>query len=224
MKITELKPRKEKILIFSASILVSFIFIGLLIRNLVEGYRDLEMIGAIMVSVFLVLFISPPLLLSITYFYTDLTKQIRIGENQILVKKGGKLTVISHDDVVDSYYVRTDDIVSYRRYRFPMYRYIVLILKEGRRVFITNLLCEPELVIKTLALDNKIIYTDFPFLKWSIGSGVLTSKEYETKVLEFEKIFREHTNSRLAEIVSQRNVYADYAREAASRILKNRKH
>jgi len=215
----ELKPRKEKILIFLASILFSLFFMGILIKNLIEGYNDPETLGAIIISITLMLFASPPLLLSITYFYTDFTKEVIVDKTQILVKQRGELTVISQNDVMDSFYVKADDIFSYRNYRFPMYKYIVLILKERKRVYITNLLCEPELIIKTLELDTKIIYTDFPFIKWTLGSGVLTSKEFETKVVEFEKNFQEHTESKLAEIISQRNIYADYAIEAATRVL-----
>ena len=221
---TELKPRKEKILIFLAGILFSLFFMGILIRNLIEGYSDFEVSGAIIISIVLILFASPSLLLSITYFYTDLTKKVIVDKNQILIKKRGNLTVISQNDVMDSFYVKADEIFSYRKYRFPMYKYIVLILKERKKVYITNLLCEPELIINTLELNTKIIYIGFPFLKWTLGSGVLTSKEYETKVIEFEKNFHEHPDSKLAEIISQRHVYADYAIEAATRILNKRKH
>jgi len=45
-----------------------------------------------------------------------------------------------------------------------------------------------------------------------------------TKVLEFENNFQDHSNSMLAKIVYQRNVYPDYAREAATRMLNKRKH
>lgn len=222
---TELKPRKLKILIFLVSILFSLVFIGILFKNLNEGYKDLEEIGAILFSIVIMLFVSPPLLLSITYFYTDLTKKVIIdqNQNQIIIKKRRKETIISHEVVMDSFYVKADDFFSYRRYRFPMYKHIVLILKERERVVITNLLCEPELIIETLNLNCKTIYRNIPFIDRFLGGGVLTTKEFESKVLEFENNFQGHSNSMLAEIINQKNIYADYAREAASRILSKRK-
>jgi len=222
---TELKPRIQKILIFLVSILFTIVFIGILIKNLTEGYKDLEEIGAILFSIIIMLFVSPPLLLSITYFYTDLTKKVIIDQtkNQIVIKKRGKVTIISHDDVMDSFYVKVDDFIGYRSYTFPMYKYIVLILKERERVYITNLLCEPELIIDTLNLNCKTIYRNIPFLNLTLGGAVMTTKEFEIKVLEFENNFQEHSNSMLAEIIDQKNIYADYAREAASRILSKRK-
>jgi hypothetical protein len=223
----ELKPRKVTILIFLACILFALFFIGILIRNLIEGYSGLEALGTIIISIGLILFASPPLLLSITYFYTDLTKKVFLDESrkQIVIRKRGKETVITQSEIMDSFYVKADDFYSgLRHYRFPMYKYIMLILKERKRVCITNLLCEPEIIIRALDINCKLIYTDFPFIKWTLGSGVLTTKEFETKVQEFENNFQGHANSILTDIISQKKVYADYAREAATRILNKRKH
>jgi len=226
-KMTALKPRKEKILIFLASILFSLLFLGFLIRNLIVGYSDLETIGTIIFSIALMLFASPPLLLSITYFYTDLTKKVFIDEarKQIIVLKRGKETIIAQSEIMDSFYVKADPFYSgLSHYRFPMYKYVMLVLKERKRVCITNLLCEPESIMRALDINSKLIYTDFPFIKWTLGGGVLTTKEYEAKVQEFENNFQEHSNTMLAEIINQKEVYADYAREAATRILNKRKH
>lgn len=140
MEMTELKPRIQKILIFLMSILFTLLFIGILFKNLTEGYKDLEEISTILFSIFIILFVSPPLLLSITYFYTDLTKKVIIDQtkNQIVIKKRGKETLISHKDVIDSFYVKVDDFIGYRSYTFPMYRYIVLILKERKKTGVYN--------------------------------------------------------------------------------------
>jgi hypothetical protein len=223
---TELKPRKEKVLIFIASILVSLIFIGILIKNMIEGYYGLEVVGTTIFSIALILLSSPPLLLSITYFYADLTKKVFLDETlkQIIIKKRGKEIVISQDEIMDSFCVQVDDFWNYRRgYKFPMYKYIMLVLKERKRVVITNLLCEPEMIKSSMNLSCKLIYSNVPFINWTLGAGVLTTKEYEVKVLEFENNFREHSNSMLADIIHQKKVYADYAIEAAIRILNKRR-
>jgi hypothetical protein len=219
---TELKPRLKNILIFSASLLISA---GLLIF-LLAGLYNLKSTESIVPIGILFLFCLPPLILSITYFYIDLTKKvfIDVSQNRIIIRKRGKEIIIKQEDILDSFYVRVEDKWRYKGYYFPMYKYIVLILKERRRVFITNLLCEPELIINAMNLNRKLIYRNIPFINRNLGSGVLTTKEFESKVLEFENNFQEHPNYILADIISQRTVYADYAREAATRILKKRKH
>ena len=62
-----------------------------------------------------------------------------------------------------------------------------------------------------------------PLIDKLLGEGLLTTKEFEEKVLEFEDLFKDHSNAKLANIINQKKVYADYAREAASRLLKKRK-
>jgi hypothetical protein len=225
-KMTELKPRIENILIFSVSLLISVGLLIYILVNFIESPENLKNTEAIIFVVLLTIFFFPPLILSVTYFYIDLTKKVYVDEStkKIIIHKRGRETIIRQDDILDSFYVRVEDKWRYKGYYFPMYKYIVLILKERKRVFITNLLCDPELIIGTLNLNPKIIYTNVPFINNSLGSGVLTTKEFESRVLEFETSFQEHSNSKLAEIISQRNVYADYAREAATRILNKRKH
>jgi hypothetical protein len=223
---TELKPRIQNILIFSVSLLISVGLLIYILVNFIESPENLKNTEAIIFVLLLTIFFFPPLILSVTYFYIDLTKKVYVDKSQkkIIIHKRGRETIIIQDDILDSFYVRVENKWRYKGYYFPMYKYIVLILKERKRVFITNLLCDPELIIGTMNLNSKIIYTNVPFINNSLGSGVLTTKEFESKVLEFETNFQEHSNSKLAEIISQRNVYADYAREAATRILNKRKH
>jgi hypothetical protein len=221
---TELKPRKDKVVIFLLCLVGPLVLIGLLIKNLIEGYNDFNATATLVIAIVFILFISPPIVLSITYLFIDLTKKIIIDKNNIVIIKRAKHISINHEDVIVSFYVKVDDFFAYTRYNFPMFKYIVLILKERKKVFITNLLCDPELIIKTLELDNKMILTPFPFLNPTLGNGVLTSKEYEKKVQEFEKLFQQNTNAMLAEIINNKNTYADYAREAATRLLNSRKH
>ncbi len=226
-EMTELKPRTDKILIFSFILLISVGFIIIMATNLFNSPEDLKNPLAIIATSIVIIFSLPPLVLSITYFYTDLTKKVFLDEtrNQILIRKNGKEISITQGDIMDSFIVQVDNFWSYRRgYRFPMYKYILLVLKERKREVITNLLCDPDLIESSMNLNCRIIYTSVPFINRTLGSGVLTTKEYAAKVLEFENNFREHSNSMLADIINQKKVYADYARDAATNILNKRKH
>jgi hypothetical protein len=226
-KMTELKPRIEKTLIFLLVILISVSFIIFGVFNFFNSPENLKNTMAIIACSIIIIFSIPPLIIAITYFCSDLTKKVFLDETrkQIIIKKRGKEIVISQEEIMDSFCVQVDDFWNYRRgYRFPMFKYILLVLKERKRVVITNLLCEPELIKSSMNLKCKLIYTRVPFINWTLGGGVLTTKEYEAKVLEFEKNFQQHSDSMLAEIINQKKVYADYAREAATRILNKRKH
>ncbi len=221
---TELKPRIGQILIFSVSFLISIALIIFIIRIINKRPEDLKSIEAIIAYLLFIILVGPPLILSTTYFYVDLSKKVCVDKHtkRIIIRKGGTETVITHNDVVESYYVRVENIGG-SRYKFPSYKYVLLVLKERKRVFITNLLCDPEVIIKHLDLNCKFINSNVPLIDRTLGGGVLTSKEFENKVLEFENNFQDHSNVMLVNIINQKNVYADYAREAASRILKRRK-
>ena len=223
-KMTELKPRVDKILIFSVSFLISSLFVIQLIIIIIKRPEDLKDIGSIIIYILFIVLVGPPLVLSTTYFYIDLTKRVFIDENkkQLIIKSRRKEISITRNDIVESYYVRVASLRG-SNYKFPFYKYILLVLKERKRIFITNLLCEPEFLIKHLDLNCKLINSNVPLIDRLLGEGVLTSKEFEDKVLEFENNFQVHSNATLSNIISQKNVYADYAREAASRILKKRK-
>lgn len=221
---TELKPRIGQILIFSVSFLISIALIIFIIRIINKRPEDLKSIDAIIAYLLFIILVGPPLILSTTYFYVDLTKKVSIDMHtkRIIIREGGKETVITHNDVIESYYVRVENLGG-SRYKFPFYKYVLLVLKERKRVFITNLLCDPEFIIKHLDLNCKYINSNVPLIDRTLGECVLTSQEFENKVLEFENNFQDHSNEMLVNIINQKNVYTDYAREAASRILKRRK-
>lgn len=219
-----LKPRLNQILIFSISLLASMGLIIFIITIIVERPEDLKRLDAIIAYLLFIIVFGPPLIMSITYFYNDLTKKVIIDKlnNQILIRKKGIEQIITNKDIMGAFYVRVGDYNG-TRYRFPSYKYLMIVLKERKRICITNLLCEPDEIIKVLKLNPSIIETNVPLINWSFGSSILTSKEFESKVVEFEKNFDDYSNSKLIDIIKQKNVYADYAREAASRILKKRK-
>ncbi len=190
---------------------------------LIKRPTVLVQIEAIAAYLGLAILVIIPLILSSCYLYVDLTKKVFIDEKNkaLVIKKSGKDTIITRHDILDSCTIRTKKY-GFSRSSLPLYRYVILVLSERRRIFITNLLCEPEYIMNVLNLKNNVVETTIPFLDWKYGNGILTTKEFESKVLEYETIFHDHTDKMLNDIVLQTGTYADYAREAAKRILKKR--
>jgi hypothetical protein len=67
-----------------------------------------------------------------------------------------------------------------------------------------------------------VVESVIPFFDLNFGNAILTTKEFELKVLEYENLFKEHSDKMLNNIILQKETYTDYAREAAKRILKKR--
>lgn len=188
---------------------------------LIKHPSALETIEGVIAYLGLALMVILPLFLSCCYLYCDLTKKVFIDEiNQILIiRKSGKNLVITPKEILDACIIRTNPG---NRSLFPLYRYVILILKERRRIFITNLLCEPEYIFNVLGLKMNVVESVIPFFDLNFGNAILTTKEFELKVLEYENLFKEHSDKMLNNIILQKETYTDYAREAAKRILKKR--
>ena len=114
--------------------------------------------------------------------------------------------------------------VGKHRYRyFDGYEYVLLVLKERVRIYITNLLIDSQDIISLFSLNCMEIESTTPYIDRGMGAGVLTTKEFEQKVKEFELNFQDYPNEKLHSIVLSKKEYASYAIEAARNILEKRK-
>jgi len=220
----ELKPRITQLLIFLLFFFVGFIFLTFLISQILKVESNQDPLLVIMAGVGCLLIFGPFIVLSASYLYVDLTKKIFLDEhkNQIIVKRKNNSMTISAQDIVESYHVK---VLNPFRRRLPLNacEYIVPVLKEREKIYITNLLIDPEQISKCLNIKYNLIITRIPFIDWQIGQGVLKSDELEHKVTELLERFQDYPTSQLAEILSQKSTYADNAREAASRLMNTRK-
>lgn len=214
----ELLIRKNILLKLIINIIPLIVTLSYALWCLITNNQNLD------ISLFLLVLPIIPAILTIPYFYHYLINKVFVDKNkkEIVIYRFGKETIIHHEDIVLSFCVRVDPNVYWREIKFPSHRYIALILKERKRFYITCLLCEPELIIEILNLNPKIIYNNFPFIDPFLGSDVLTTKEFEKKVLEFENDFKDHSFENLKIIINNKNDYAEYAVEAAKRIIKNK--
>jgi hypothetical protein len=222
--VKELKPRITQLLIFQLFFFIGFIFLTFLILQILKGESKKDPLSVMMAGVGCLLIFGLFIVLSASYLYVDLTQKVYLDEYncQIVVKKNISSLTISAQDIVESYHVKVLDPF---RQRFPLnaYEYIVLALKERAKIYITNLLINPEQISKCLNIKYKLIITRIPFIDWRIRQGILKSDEFEQKVTEFLERFKDYPTSQLAEILSQKSTYADYAREVASRLMNARK-
>ena len=116
----KLTPKIEKVLLFLIYITFFISLIILAIRSLIT-HKGILILILMLLAVLLI-----PFILSITYFYYDLTKQVFIDKikGEILINKKGEKIIIKHEDVVESFFVKVNpENYNNRRIRFPFFKY-----------------------------------------------------------------------------------------------------
>ena len=219
----KLTPRAKPLarLIFHVTIAMLFIVtvIAVTWHDIIVGH-----ITAIVVVLLILIFIPlPMILMSAGYLYEHLSKEVFIDREKklIIIKKGKKEIIITKSDIVESFHVK--GVGRHRIRHYDGYEYVLLVLKERVRIYITYLLIDSQDIISLFSLNCKEIKTATPFIDRGMGAGVLTTKEFEQKVKEFELNFQDYTNEKLHSIILNKKEYASYAIEAAIMILEKRK-
>ena len=187
-----------------------------------EHSGPIEPIAIVIIGFILLLLAIPSILLPITFLYTDLKKQVFVDKEKgiLRIRTGLKDLYITSEDVLKSYHVRSTRVHS-RRF-FVEFEYVLLILDERKRVFITGLLAEPNEIVSLLSLDCQEVEMYIPFLDIWLGGGVLTKEERERKTKEYRELFQSFPNNKLQAIIRNHEDYTDMAREAAKQLLKER--
>ncbi|RZT96376.1 hypothetical protein EV201_1014 [Ancylomarina subtilis] len=218
-----LKLKTYIVLIFITSIFVSGGLLGYGIYFAITRPEDMTDARYIFASIFVLFVLGPPIFMTITYYLEEFKKSVTLYENgnKIVIKNNNEEFIINRAEILDSYHVKVDEHNGLR-YKFSEFEYILIVLKGGRRVFITNFLCKPDKILTFLRLKPNMIYTNVPFINRRLGEQYLTPKEFDKKVNEFSEIFRDKKEEDLIKICKQTNVYADYAIRAARQQLRER--
>ncbi len=218
----QLKPKVSLAVVFSLGLILPLLFVLYMAGTLLSRHSETGNIWVTLLLLLSVVLTGPLFFISAGYLYEDLTKKVYLDPEKrqllILILKRGKKLIITGQDVVESYRVSISSL-RYRSYFFLKYSYILIVLKERKRVIITSLLCEPVHIERMLNLESNILEYYIPRIDRKLGEGILTASEFEVRVLEFEHNFLNHTESELKSIIRQKAVYTDYAREAASRLI-----
>ena len=219
----KLEPRAKPLaqLVIYATIALLFLVIVIMVtwHDIIIG--NLIAIGVVLLA--LIVIPLPMILMSVGYLYEDLSKEVFIDreKEQIIIKKRNKEIIITKSDIVESFHVK--GVGRHRIRHYDGYEYVLLVLKERVRIYITYLLIDSQDIISLFSLNCKEIKTATPFIDRGMGAGVLTTKEFEQKVKEFELNFQDYTNEKLHSIILNKKEYASYAIEAAIMILEKRK-
>jgi hypothetical protein len=219
---TTLKPRLYQLLVFITVIFVSVSFLVFSTNLILTGKLNFLGLGGFLYVLLSLLGFIPAIYISITYFYVDLTKKVILDEqnHHILIKRMGETFTITKNDIVESYLVIGSKNA---KLNLSDFKYVMIILKERKRVCITSLLSEPEKIVSFLNLNPTVFEKYLPLIHWKFGQGVLTSTEFESKVKEFENNFQNLSDKDLSNVILNKGEYAEYAREAAKRISRKRK-
>lgn len=219
----EYRRNRKSILIFTATFLFGALaFLTLLFFGLRDpSWKEPEFI----LFAFLVASLPglPPILLTFNYIAEDYNKTLILDSQtgNILIRKRNNEISVNKRDIIRVYYVR-----GYKRYpsqyNFIGYEYVILLLKEKQRLYITSLICDPKTIIDFTGLESINISKLIPFIGKKIGSDQLTASELDKRISEFVELYKNKTNSELISISDNKDQYADYAIKAAQRVLENR--
>ena len=222
----QLKPRANALAKLIMSIVVALAFAGIVFLVTWHDITNGHVVAIGTVAFISILLPTPIIILSTIYLYEDLSKKVFIDREKglLIIQKRKKETIITKADIADSYHIKAR---RQGRRSFILhdigYEYVLLVLNERKRIFITYLLCDPKEIVSLFLLPCTKTKVAIPLLDRGLGSGVLTSEEYEQKVGEFELRFKNFPDEKLHTIVRNRKEYAPTAIEAAKKILEKRK-
>lgn len=208
------------IVFYIAILIITLLILAGLIRLGVQVQREMmDERWLVSIIVFLVFPVGPYCYLAASYFIEEIKQDVSFNttSNEIVVKRNGETISITHNEVVDCYHIKVNRYGS--RLKCHGFEYVLIILKERKRVYITNLRCTPKEVIGILKINPKELHYKVPILKRHIGDINQTTNEFVNSVNEFYERYKEKSDEQLLSICSQKNVYTPYAIKAARKLL-----
>jgi len=176
------KVKSFKLVLFIFLSLLSIIFFIYLLFSFLINKNDLPFLPILIFIIILLLFSLIPFFLSLTYIIEDLCKTVQFDfKNQVLVvKKKNEIINIKKSDIIAAYKIVADEFIGVRL-NFPWYKYVLIIKKGGKRVYITNLICDPEEIFSVFKIKYKTINWFIPVISRGIGTEFLTSDAFGKK-------------------------------------------
>ena len=213
------KLRIHIALILILCCLISVGFVSFWIRIAISRPEELTDIGFIIASVLFLIFVGPPIVLTITYFIQDFRKKISVDNTKgiLSIRKNNKSFEFRKQDVKEVYHVKVNKSNT-SKFQFPMFEYLLFVFEERQKLIVTNLICKPERLLNSLKLTPKVIHTNVPLIDKTMGNSFLTTQEFDAKVNEFYKRYKNKPDNELLEICKNKG-YAEYAKKAARQIL-----
>lgn len=182
------KLRIHTLLILVLCCFISVGFVSFWIRIAISRPEDLTDIGFIIVSVLFLIFVGPPIVLTITYFIQDFRKEISVDNTKgiLSVRKNNKSFDFEKQHLIEVYHVKVNKSNT-SKFQFPMFEYLLFVFEERQKLIVTNLICKPERLLNSLKITPKVIHTNVPLIDKTMGNSFLTTQELDAKVNEFYK-------------------------------------
>lgn len=177
----------------------------------------------ILMSGFIFISILPNLLLNFKYWKND--KDQTIGYDPI--QKILTITRKNETYEIPKSEIESFDLVRPRTSQRAFQDYSYLRLKTSDNTFaVTYLLVDPTELLTLLNVNFRDIEVYYPKLDLNLETGKQKEKRqhlYQQKRTEFLQTYSSWETGKLEEVVAKNDHYADYARSAATEILKKRK-
>jgi len=171
----------------------------------------------------IILSMSFSALLTVQYLLTDWGKQVSFEQDgSLTIKQKGKDIKIKRSDIDQIAIVENN--TNHRTLRF--YKYARIKTKDGKAFIITSFIIEPENLVNKLRVNHKDESVFLPTIDYDILSEKQKEnikRDREKKRAEFLETFMDYQDSKLRQIITDKQSYADYAVEAATQILEMRK-
>lgn len=214
----ELKHQDFIVIRLALGIIIPVFFMFMVINAAWQDLTALQTDAILAISLFIFAYTLPEIIVAISYITEDYNKKIYLDkENRcLIVKHKGEEIRITQPDIVKSYHVES------KRRGVIGYEYVLLILPERKKIYITNLFSKSKDIISFFSLSCVNMQYMIPRIDRTIGNAFLTTEEHEDKINEFRNIFKNHSNDELYHILRNRKEYATYAVKAAQILLKER--
>lgn len=159
--------------------------------------------------------------ISFSFLREDIGKTVVIEKkkNAFIITKDGKEIKFHVNEIIECYYVKSAQSFLNRTI-FYYHKYLNLVLYNYDKIFITNLIANPEVIIGELGLKIDEIKTYLPYVDKRIGNAIYNKQEYGIKVKEFYLLYAPKSIDELKLICKKSRIYSKYAIIAAKQIIR----
>ncbi|MBI3221190.1 MAG: hypothetical protein HYZ44_16900 [Bacteroidetes bacterium] len=202
--------------------LMSGILILILIFDLgTNGLTSKALPGIYFVG-FMILISGPQAMLTVQYILNDWGKEISFNNEGLIIKQKGQQVNIKKSEVTEIVIIENPG----SRY-LNHYKYARIKTKAGQAFIVTSFVIEPIELVNKLKVNHK---EESVFFLPTISLDIPSEKERqrikrdkEKKKGEFLQTYKNYEDSKLKKIIADKTSYADYAVEAATEILEQRR-
>lgn len=207
--------------LFVAGLIAGTLTLILIIDFWANGLTSKALPAIYLVGVIIVL-IGFSAMITLQYLANDWGKEVSFEDGVIIIKQKGQEIKIRKSDIDQVTIVGNE-----HNRRLSSYSYARIKTKDSKAFVVTSFIMEPMDLVNKLKVNHKEESVFLPTIRFDIHSEKEKEKirrESEKKKIEFLENFKNYDDSKLRQIISDRKSYTEYAVDAATEILKQRKN